>query len=79
MILVDVNVPIHAANSSSRYHHRLGPLWEEQLSGPSLVAVPWAVCLGCVRVMTNPRIVVPPLSVDEALDDVSARVLGGTR
>jgi len=30
------------------------------------------VSLGYVRVMTNPRIIAPPLSVDEALDDVSA-------
>ena len=72
MILVDVNIPIHAINRNSRHHTRIRAWWDEQLSGASPVAIPWAVCFGFVRIMTNPRIVQPTLGVDDALGYVTS-------
>jgi hypothetical protein len=72
MILVDVNIPIHAINSASPHHEKLRTWWDDQLSGPSPVGLAWVVCFGFVRIMTNPRIVMPPLSVDDALKYVTS-------
>jgi uncharacterized protein len=72
MILVDVNVPIHAINRNSPHHAQLRTWWDERLSGMSPVAIPWAVCFGFVRITTNPRIVTPAFGVGEALDYVAS-------
>jgi len=72
MILVDVNIPIHAINRNSPHHARLRDWWDDQLSGVRPVALPWAVCFSFVRIMTNPRIFTSPLSVDEASEYVSS-------
>ncbi len=72
MILVDVNIPIHAVSRNARQHERLRVWWDEKLSGVIPVAIPWAVSFGFVRIMTNPRIVQPALSVEEALDYVTS-------
>ena len=72
MILVDVNIPIHAVCRSAQEHDRLRAWWDEQLSGATPVAIPWAVSFGFVRIMTNPRIVQPALRVEEALDYVTS-------
>ncbi len=72
MILVDVNIPVHALSRGSREHGRLREWWDGHLSGVTPVAIPWAVSFGFVRIMTNPRIVSPPLGVEEALGCVSS-------
>lgn len=72
MIIVDVNIPIHAINRESRYHDLVRSWWDEQLSGARPVGLAWVVCFGFVRILTNPRIISPPLRVDDALDFVSS-------
>lgn len=72
MILVDVNIPIHAVSGGARGHDRLRAWWDERLSSASPIAIPWAVSFGFVRIMTNPRIVQPALDVDEALACVAS-------
>ena len=72
MILVDVNIPIHAINRDSRHHDRVRAWWDARLSGTRPVGLAWAVCFGFVRILTNPRIVLPPLGVDEALAYVTS-------
>ncbi len=72
MILVDVNIPIHAVNTDSPHHERLCAWWDAQLSGVRPVALPWAVVFGFVRITTNPRILARPLAVDDALEYVDS-------
>ena len=72
MIIVDVNIPIHAINRESRYHEHVRAWWDEQLSGTRPVGLAWVVCFGFVRILTNPRIIAPPLHVGDAIDYVSS-------
>ena len=72
MILVDVNIPIHAINRDSPHHEQLRKWWDRRLSGSDPVGLAWVVCFGFVRIMTNPRVVMPPLPVQDALEYVSS-------
>jgi toxin-antitoxin system PIN domain toxin len=66
MILVDVNLPVHALNSNSPVHAKARRWWDAQLSGVSPVGLPWTVVFGFVRITTNPRMLAEPLTVSEA-------------
>ena len=72
MILVDVNLLVHAVNRDAARHDRARAWWDRQLSGTDPVRVAWATLFGFVRITTNPRIVPKPLSVDEASNCVSS-------
>ncbi len=72
MLLVDVNIPIHAINRNSSQHERLRAWWDARLSDVQPVALPWVVCLGFVRIMTNPRIFAVPLTVADATGYVAS-------
>lgn len=71
MLLVDVNVLIHAVDSTSRRHERARDWLVRAMEDPSqTVAMPWTVLLGFVRITTNPRVFPNPLSADEAMEYV---------
>ncbi len=70
MILPDVNVLVHACNTGADAHPRARAWWEQTLSEPEPVALPWVVILGYVRIMTNPRAVPQPIRVADAARDV---------
>jgi len=72
VILVDVNILIHAVDRDSPRHTAARAWWEEQLSATRPVGLPWAVILGFVRITTNPRILGRPLALDEALQVVES-------
>ena len=72
MILVDVNLPVHALNSNSPVHEKARRWWDDQLSGVRPVGLPWAVIFGFVRITTSPRILAEPLSVSEAIGYVNS-------
>jgi uncharacterized protein len=67
-----VNVLVHACNSGADRHSQARAWWEQTLSEPEPVALPWVVILGYVRIMTNPRAVPRPIRVAEAARDVRA-------
>ena len=72
MILVDVNIPIHAINDNSPHHEKLRRWWDDRLSVPDPVGLAWVVCFGFVRIMTNPRIIRPALKLEDALEYVNS-------
>ena len=83
MVLVDVNLPIHAVNNDSPLHEGARDWWDETLSGVRPVGLAWVVASGFVRITTNRRIVARPLTPAEATEHVSSwfeqpcvRVLG---
>jgi uncharacterized protein len=67
MKLLDTNLLIYAIDADSAHHERVRPWWEELLSGPDEVGLPWIVILAFVRITTHPRIMQRPLTVDAAL------------
>jgi hypothetical protein len=69
MILVDVNVLIHAYDSESPVHDTVRDWWERTLRGPCPVALSWVTILGFIRIMTNRRIMQAPIGVAEATAD----------
>lgn len=72
MILPDVSVLIHAHNLDSRHHEPARAWWDGALSGTELVALPWAVLLGFIRITTNRLVLQNPWPVEEALERVEA-------
>jgi toxin-antitoxin system PIN domain toxin len=53
VIIPDVNVLIHAYNSSSLHHRAAREWWEETLTLPRPVGLPWVSILGFVRIITR--------------------------
>ena len=66
MIIPDLNLLIHAHNSSSKDHLASREWWRETLNGAEAVGLPWVVLLGFLRVSTNRHVYAQPWSVAEA-------------
>lgn len=66
MILPDVNILIHAVNTDAPRNTVIRTWWDHVLSGATPVYLPWIVVLGFLRITTNPRMFLNPLSVDSA-------------
>jgi len=72
MILPDLNLLIYAYNEAAPHHKRARAWWEDQLSKPQPVGIPWAVGFGFIRLTTHPRVLVTPLAPSTALNYVRA-------
>ena len=70
MILVDANLLLYAYDSSSPFHGKARTWWENTLSATEAVRLSWQTVLAFVRVSTNPRVLVAPLSPARALSHV---------
>ncbi len=66
MILPDLNLLIHAYNSSSSVHARARQWWEERMMDATPILLPWVVVLGFVRLSTHRQIAAHPLPVEAA-------------
>lgn len=66
MILVDANLLLYAYDPDSREHEASRRWLEEALSGRELVRFPWLTLWAFIRLSTNPRVFVNPLSAAEA-------------
>lgn len=72
MILVDANILLYAEDSRSSQHVVARDWWDEQLSGSSLVGLPWAVINAYIRIGTNARLHEHPLTLQTAIDRVQS-------
>ena len=72
MILVDVNLLLYAYDNTSRFHTVAKPWWEDALSQPAPVGLPWATLLAFLRITTNPRVMAKPLDIAEATEHVDS-------
>ncbi len=70
MIVPDLNLLVYAYNSDAPNHQAARSWWEESLSGTTTVGLPWVVMLGYVRLMTNRRVLVEPLTTKVAISHV---------
>jgi len=66
MIVPDVNLFLHAYNSSSRVHARAKTWLEDLMNGDRAVGLAWAVLLGFVRIATHPSVLSRPLDAKDA-------------
>lgn len=72
MILIDINMLVYASIPAFEQHQAARPWLDDQLSGAAPVGLPWASLLGYLRLVTNPRIVRPPVPMVTAWERVSA-------
>jgi uncharacterized protein len=71
MILLDSNLLLYATMSSFEQHPRAKIWLDRTLRESARVGLPWATALGYVRLASNPRVFVRPLSVTSAWGAVS--------
>jgi toxin-antitoxin system PIN domain toxin len=67
LIIPDVNVLMYAAVDGFAQHERARSWWQGSLSSGVSVGLAPAVVYGFVRLATNPRVLVEPMTLDQAL------------
>ena len=67
MKIVDVNVLIHAINSSSPHHSACHRWLEESLNSREPFGLAWIVVLAFLRLTTTSRVMPKPLAPEQAL------------
>jgi toxin-antitoxin system PIN domain toxin len=72
MVLVDVNVLVHAFREDAPRHAELRAWLEELVESDSAFAVADLVLSGFLRVVTHPRVFAPPTPMEGALEFVEA-------
>ena len=65
-MLIDANILLYATDGSSPYHGTARPWLESQLNGPRRVGLPWLSLWAFVRISTNPRATLRPLTPGQA-------------
>ena len=70
MIIPDINLLIYAYDPASPFHAKAAAWWQGILSGVEPVGLPHIVLFGFVRISTNRRILLHPLTSAEALGHV---------
>lgn len=70
MILPDLNLLIYAYNLSAPDHTAARSWWEDVMTRGVEVGLPLNVALGFIRLMTNPKIIQPPMQLSAALSEV---------
>lgn len=66
MIIVDANLLLYAYDPDSPHHDGSRRWLEQVLSSSGLVRFPWMTLWAFLRISTNPRVFVRPLSAAEA-------------
>jgi toxin-antitoxin system PIN domain toxin len=72
VIVPDLNLVIYAHNADAPDHAAARAWWEGLLNGTEPVALPWAVSLGFIRLMTHRAVLVTPLPPPAAIAHVRA-------
>jgi toxin-antitoxin system PIN domain toxin len=70
VIIPDINLLVYAYNSDGPFHENARDWWEDCLSQPGAVGLPWAVMLGFVRIMTSNAVFSDPMRPLEAITHV---------
>lgn len=72
MILVDTNLLLYAEDALSSQHTQAREWWDAALSGNTPIALPWIVLIAFIRIATNRRVFVTPLTLDQAIARVQS-------
>lgn len=70
MILVDSNLLLYATTPVFKQHAAARAWLLEAFNGEERVGLPWPSLLGFVRILTNPRVVRPPVPLPEAWAEI---------
>lgn len=69
-MLVDANILLYAANSSSRFHAPAEKWLVEALNGNRRVGLPWQSLWAFLRISTNSRVLDAPLTALQAWEHI---------
>ncbi len=72
MIIPDINLLVYAYNTEDPSHAQAKRWWEELLNGTDPIGLPWVTISGFLRLVTHPRVLVDPMSVGQATEQVRA-------
>ncbi len=67
MIVPDVNLLVYAYHEDDPNHEAAKRWWEGLVNGTEAIGVPWAVSMGFIRLMLNPRVLSSPMTSSSAL------------
>lgn len=70
MILPDANLLLYAEDSLSSEHEAARAWWDNTLGGQDPVYLCWPVINSFLRIATNPRLYLRPLTLEEAISRV---------
>ena len=71
-MLIDANILLYSVDEDSPFHRAARDWMVTALNGPQRVGIPWVSLWAFVRIATNPRASVQPLTPDEAWQHVEA-------
>lgn len=66
MIIPDVNLLLYAVIDAFPQHEKARQWWESVVNSDELIGLADPAVFGFLRISTNPRLIKPPLSADEA-------------
>ena len=67
MIIPDINLLVYAHNQDDERYDAARSWWGNLLEGEESIGIPLAVSVGFVRLVTNPRVMSPPMTSEEAV------------
>ena len=70
MIVPDLNLLVYAYNDGALFYDSARCWWEGLVNGVERVGIPWVVSTGFVRLMTHPKVLVHPVTPEQAVDYV---------
>lgn len=70
MICPDLNLLLYATFSAYPQHQKAKAWWDGVLSSAQAVSIGHVVVLGFIRISTHPRVLSPPLTIDQAIQVV---------
>ncbi|CAN5611539.1 MAG: TA system VapC family ribonuclease toxin [Pyrinomonadaceae bacterium] len=71
MILPDVNLLLYAHDQNSEFHAQAAA-WLKSILSTEQVFFSWHTVTGFLRIITNPRISLNPLTIDQAIEIVGS-------
>lgn len=72
MIVPDLNLLIYAYNLGAPHHDDARLWWEDVMNRQAPVGLPLAVATGFLRLMTNPKVIQPPIPLMDAVKIVKS-------
>ena len=70
MIVPDINLLVYAHDEAAPLHRAARTWWEGLIDNEQAVALPWAIIIGFVRLVTHASVMKEPLQPLEALERV---------
>ena len=72
MILIDTNLWLYSTLEESPRHRKAKAWLESSFNGETAIAMPWSVVLAVLRISTQSRLMLQPLSPDQAMELVES-------